>query len=380
VKKVILVGSAHPFRGGLAVYNERLIREFQKQGYQAEIYTFNLQYPGFLFPGKTQFSDSPLPKDLKITRLVNSINPLNWIKIGNRIRKEAPDILIFKFWLPFMGPCFGTIARIAKRNKKTKVACILDNVIPHESRPGDKQLTSYFVKQIDAFIAMSDSVMDDLAIFDKVKPRKLSPHPLFDNFGPAISKQEACARLNIPEEIDYILFFGFIRDYKGLDLLLKAMSDSRLKGRNIKLIVAGEFYSDSAPYLQMIEELGIKEQVILRTDFIADEKVVNYFCAASLVVQPYKHATQSGVTQIAYHFEKPMIVTNVGGLPELVPDGKVGFVVPVDPQAIAEAILKFYDQGIEQFFTNGIRMEKQKFTWDKMVKSIEEVISESSAE
>ncbi len=375
-----MVGSAHPFRGGLAVFNERLITEFQNLGYQAEIYTFTIQYPGFLFPGKTQFSDSPAPKNLKISRLVNSINPLNWIKIGNRIRKEKPDILIFKFWLPFMGPCFGTIARIAKRNKKTKVACILDNVIPHENRPGDKQLTAYFLKPIDAFIAMSDSVMHDLAIFNQSKPRKLSPHPLFDNFGPAIPQKEAYARLGISEDFNYLLFFGFIRDYKGLDLILKAFSDSRIKGRNLKLIVAGEFYADPKPYLQMIDELGIKDQVILKTDFIPDEKVANYFCAADLVVQPYKHATQSGVTQIAYHFEKPMIVTNVGGLPELVPDGKVGFVVPVDPQAIADAIVKFYDGNFQQIFINGTRIEKQKFTWDKMVKSLEEVISDSSAQ
>ncbi|HET6244843.1 MAG: glycosyltransferase [Bacteroidetes bacterium] len=379
MKKVILVGSAHPFRGGLAVFNERLIREFQNLGYKAEIYTFTIQYPGFLFPGKTQFSDSPSPDDLKISRLVNSVNPLNWIKIGNRIRKEKPEILIFKFWLPFMGPCFGTIARIAKRNNKTKIACILDNVIPHESRPGDKQLTAYFLKPVDAFIAMSDSVLKDLDFFDKAKPRKISPHPLFDNFGAAISKNEACARLGISDEYNYLLFFGFIRDYKGLDLLLNAFSDSRMKDKKLKLIVAGEFYSDKTPYLQLIEELGIKNQVILKTDFIPDEKVVDYFCASDLVVQPYKHATQSGVTQIAYHFEKPMIVTNVGGLPELVPDGKVGFVVPVDPRAISDAIIQFFDGDYQQKFSHGIQVEKQKFTWDKMVRNIEAVISEISS-
>jgi D-inositol-3-phosphate glycosyltransferase len=373
VKKVILVGSAHPFRGGLAVFNERLIREFQKEGYETEILTFTLQYPGFLFPGKTQYSDSPAPEGIQIKRMVNSINPISWLKAGKYIKSQAPDILIFKFWLPFMGPCFGTIARLAKSNK-TKVVCILDNVIPHEKRAGDGLLTKYFLKPVDAFIAMSDSVLKDLGVFNQRKPRKLSPHPLFDNFGEAISKKEACKRLGISPEGEYLLFFGFIRDYKGLDLLLKAFADEKISHLGLKLIVAGEFYSSPEPYLQLIKDLNLEEKIILKTDFIPDEEVVNYFCAASLVVQPYKNATQSGVTQIAYHFEKPMVVTNVGGLPELVPNGKVGFVTKTDPGAIAEAILHFYIQNLESVFVNGIKMEKQKYTWGKMVKSIEEVV------
>jgi D-inositol-3-phosphate glycosyltransferase len=218
---------------------------------------------------------------------------------------------------------------------------------------------------------MSDSVLKDLATFNKTKPRRLSPHPLFDNFGAIINKEQACENLQISTQCNYVLFFGFIREYKGLDLLLKAFSDSRLKPYNLKLIIAGEFYSDAGSYHKLIEDLGIKDQLLLKTDFIKDEEVVNYFCASDLVVQPYKHATQSGVTQIAYHFEVPMIVTKVGGLPELVPDGEVGFCVEPNAEAIADAIFSFFNQNLKRNFINGIRFEKPKYAWSKMVDAIE---------
>lgn len=371
--KVVILGSAHPLRGGLASYNERLAREFMRQGHSVQIYTFSLQYPEFLFPGKSQYSDQPAPDDLYIHVKVNSINPFNWLKVGKEIAALNADLLIVKFWLPFMGPCLGTIARRVKKNKKTKVISILDNVIPHEKRMGDMSLIRYFVNSVDGFIAMSDSVLNDLNRFDTAKPRAFSPHPLFDNFGEAVNKVEAYEKLGLELSTEYLLFFGFIRDYKGLDLLLQAMADERIKQLNVKLIVAGEFYTDAKPYWDLITNLGIADKLILKTDFVSDDQVKYYFCAADMVVQPYKHATQSGVTQICYHFDRPMLVTNVGGLSEIVPNGKVGYVVEPEPKAIADAIVDFYSNHRELLYRDNIRIEKKKYAWSEMLKKIGEV-------
>ncbi len=372
--KVIILGSAHPLRGGLASYNERLAREFIRQGHSVQIYTFSLQYPEFLFPGTSQYSDAPAPDDLYIHVKVNSVNPLNWYTVGKEIAKLNADLLIVKFWLPFMSPCLGTIARLVKKNGKTKVISILDNIIPHEKRIGDFALAKYFVNSVDGFIAMSDSVLQDLSKFNADKPRLFSPHPLFDNFGEAINKVEAYEKLGLPINEEYILFFGFIRDYKGLDLLLQAMADERVRNLNVKLIVAGEFYTDSKPYAEMIDQLGLRDKLILRTDFIPDNEVRNYFCAADMVVQPYKHATQSGVTQICYHFDRPMLVTNVGGLPEIVPHGKVGYVVEPNPTAIADALVDFYGKHLEFKMRDNIKLEKKKYAWSEMLNKIFEVM------
>ena len=371
--KIVLLGTAWPYRGGLASFNERLIKEFSKEGHDAEIFTFTLQYPSVLFPGKTQYSVSPAPDNIKITRKVNSINPLNWRRIGNEIKNIAPDILIIKYWMPFMAPCFGTIAGIVKRNKKTKIVFIADNIIPHEQKFYDRSFTRYFIKNIDNFVVMSDSVLKDLAQFNRSKLRAKNPHPLFDNFGEKISKEAACLKLGLDQNKKYILFFGFIRAYKGLDLLLNAFSDVRLQELGIELIIAGEYYEDAQPYIQKIRDLKLENSIHSYAQFIADEDVKNYFCAADLVVQPYKHATQSGVTQIAYQFEVPMLVTNVGGLSELVPDQKVGYVVDVDSTKIAEAIFDFYTANRRDFFISNILEEKKRFGWDRMVKTILDV-------
>jgi D-inositol-3-phosphate glycosyltransferase len=369
-QKIILVGSAHPLRGGLATFNERLIREYLNRGNDASIFTFSLQYPGFLFPGKTQYSSDPAPADLAISICVNSVNPLNWIRVGNKLRKLEPDLLIIKFWIPFMAPCLGTIARIARKNRKTKVISIIDNIIPHERKPGDKLLARYWVNSCDGMIAMSKSVMEDLRSFTTLKPVIFSPHPLYDNFGKALSKEVAKEKLHLDIQSKYILFFGFIRDYKGLDLLIKAFADDRVRRQNIKLLVAGEFYTDSKPYQELIQNNNLQDSVIMVNDFIPDSEVVNYFCAADVVVQPYKTATQSGVTQIAYHFDRPMIVTDVGGLSELIPDGIVGYVVTPDPAQIAGAIVRYYDEKKEQEFSSNVAVEKKKYSWEKMLEAI----------
>ena len=376
--KVIIIGPGHPLRGGLATFNQRLAKEFIEQGNECSIYSFSLQYPSFLFPGKTQFSDEPAPENLKIHSVINSINPLNWIKIGNLLKKEKPDIIIVRFWVPLMGPALGTILRRVRKNMvrqahRTKIICIADNIIPHEKRMGDRSFTKYFLKSCDAFITMSEKVMDDLRLFQKNKPAKLVAHPLYDNFGEIISKDEARSHLGLPLNENIILFFGFIRKYKGLDLLFEAISllkNLKPGTLNFKLLIAGEYYENEKSYKAQIEKLDIKDQLILRTDFIPDSEVKYFLCAADALIQPYRNATQSGVTPLAYHFEKPMIVTNVGGLPSLVPDGKVGLVVEPNPAAIADGILKFYQLG-EQFFIPHLRSEKQKYSWANLVKAIE---------
>lgn len=369
---IVIIGTTHPYRGGLAAYNERLAQGLQQAGHQVMIQTFSLQYPNFLFPGKTQFSEEPAPEDLNITQSINSVNPFNWIAVGKSIKRARPDLVIIKYWLPFMGPCFGTILRQIKRNKHTKVICILDNVIPHESRPGDTPFTRYFIKPIDGFIAMSQKVLDDINEFDQHKPKLLTPHPLFDGFGDRLPRKLALDKLGLEQEFKYILFFGFVRKYKGLDLLIEAFNDARFKDEKIKLIIAGEYYADKAYYADLIRKYRLSEKIVEFQKFITDSEVSNYFSASDLVVQPYKAATQSGVTQIAYHFNKAMIVTDVGGLAEICPDGKVGYVVQANPTAIADAILKYFNETDKEQMQKHILEEKKKYSWDILIeKSME---------
>lgn len=364
--KVIIIGPAHPLRGGLASFDERLARQFQFDGFNTTIFTYSLQYPNFLFPGTTQYSSEPKPTDISIKVCINSINPFNWIKIGLELKMLKPKIIVVRYWLPFMGPCLGTILRIAKKNNYTKVVCIADNIIPHEKRIGDTRFTRYFTKSIDGFVTMSKKVLEDLKKFSN-KPAQQIQHPLYDNFGEIISKQEARTYLNLNQDDHIILFFGFIRKYKGLDILFESIK--YLNSSNIKLLVAGEFYEDRKQYDELIEEYGIKDSLILRTDFIQDSEVKYYLCAADFVIQPYRNATQSGVTPLAYHFEKPMLVTNVGGLPDLVPDGKVGLIAEPNAAAIADKIRELYTLG-ESHFLPSLKEEKKKYSWEILTNKI----------
>ncbi|MBR1550075.1 MAG: glycosyltransferase [Bacteroidales bacterium] len=373
--KVIILGTAWPYRGGLAAFNERLARQYQAEGHEVEIVTFTLQYPSFLFPGQTQYSDEPAPKGLKIVRKLNAINPFSWIATGLYIRRQRPDLVITKFWLPFMAPALGTANRVAKRKGLRRIS-ILDNLVPHEKRIGDKMFAKYFVRSVDGMVAMSRSVLADVDLFDPrgKKARTFCPHPLYDHYGVSLSREEALDLIGLRANQRYVLFFGFIRDYKGLDLLLDAMADERMEKLGVKLIVAGEFYGDPKPYQEQISRLDIGDRVAMHTEFIPDHEVNRYFCAADLVVQPYKTATQSGVTQIAFYFEKPMVVTNVGGLPEIVPEGKAGFVVEPQAEQIADAIVRYFDEGWEARLTEGVRQEKQKYLWTKMTEAIRKLM------
>ncbi len=370
--RIVILGTSWPYRGGgIATYNERLARQFMAEGHEVEILTFTLQYPDFLFPGKTQYTDEPAPADLKITRVMNSVNPFSWWKTARLLRRIKPDVMVVKFWIPLMAPCLGTIARLARR-QGIRVVSILDNVIPHEPHFWDKWLIRYFVRSIDHFVAMSDSVKRDCERFlpRTTKARvMLCPHPLYDNFGQPVPQAEAQQQLGLNPDYRYLLFFGFIRDYKGLDLLMHAFADPRLRHYRVKLIVAGEFYNNAEQYAQLEKQLGLEDEIVWHTQFIPNDQVRIYFSAADLIVQPYKTATQSGVTQVAYHFSKPMLVTNVGGLAEIVPHGKVGYVTPVDAKAVADALVDFCSDDNKLRFAQNIETEKKKYAWSRMTEA-----------
>lgn len=363
--KITIVGPAWPYRGGIAAFSERLAHQFVAEGHEVRLYTFTLQYPGFLFPGTTQYSEAPAPEGLVIERRLSSVNPFTWLSLGRRIRREHPDLLILAYWMPFMAPCMGTVARLSG----VHTVALCHNLIPHEPRPGDMMLTRWLLHSVQGVAALSQSVCDDAHRFCPELPTVASPHPLYDNFGSAVDREEACRHLDLDPQCRYLLFFGLIRDYKGLDWLLDAYQKADLQ--DYRLIVAGEFYSHQEKYLAQARELGVYDRIEWHTRFVPDPEVRYYFSAADLVVQPYKSATQSGVSQIAYHFEKPMLVTRVGGLAEIVPDGRVGYAVEPDVDAIASALVNF--AGLpdpETHFAEGIQQEKQKYSWSTMSAAI----------
>lgn len=364
VNKLVIIGPAWPLRGGLSAFDEKLAKQFTENGIQTRIDTFSLQYPSILFPGKSQYTTDTKPNNVNIEVCINSINPFNWIKNGFKLYSEKPDLIIVRFWIPFLAPCLGTILKIAKLNKHTKVISIIDNMIPHEKRMGDRLLTKYFVKTVDGFIAMSEKVKNDIKTFSH-KHVSISPHPIFNHFGDPITKMEARTRLGLPQQNKIILFFGYIRKYKGLDLLIQTMADVAIKKLGIQLMVVGEFYEDASGYHDLVNALGLQDQIKFYSNYIPDGEVKNYVCSADFIIQPYKNATQSGVTPLAYHFEKPMLVTNVGGLADTVPNLKTGIVVEPTKEAIAKGIETLYEMGENHFIPNIIE-EKKKYSWSQM--------------
>ncbi|CAN5210059.1 glycosyltransferase family 4 protein [soil metagenome] len=368
----MILGPAWPLRGGLATFDELLCRSLNTAGHECRIISFSLQYPGFLFPGTTQFDETgKSPEGIVIETKINSVNPFNWISVGNYIKKEKPDFILIRYWLPFMGPALGTIARRTKKNGKTKIIAIVDNAIPHEKRPGDKMFSSYFLKSCDGFLTMSQKVLTDLEQFTKSDIKLFTEHPLYTSFGEVQEKAKAREYLQLEEKGKYLLFFGLIRRYKGLDLLLEAMNDVRVKDMKVKLIVAGEYYEDRTYYDEIIAKYELKNRVELHTKFIPNEEVKWYFSACDLVAQTYHTATQSGVTKIALQFDKPSLVTNVGGLGEIILDGKSGYVVEPNAKAIADSVVDYYENNREESFVKATIAEKKKYGWNVMVDSVE---------
>lgn len=403
--KIVLISPAHPLRGGIAASSERLALAFQEAGHEVVIYSFAFQYPGFLFPGKTQYADGPAPEGLHIKTLLHSLNPFNWWRTGRALAREKPDRIVVRFWLPLMGPCLGSVLRVARWGlpQNVRVTSLVDNIVPHEKRPGDRLFARYFVRACDDFVVMSRSVGEEIktflpnttipsptlarltqwfqnpktkiqaqsiqSVFQIRNPKseiRFAPHPIYDIYGPLQPKAEARQQLSLPADAPTVLFFGFIRAYKGLDLLLEALADTP----GVHALVAGECYEPWEPYQVLIERLGLAERVHLHTDYIPNEAVGAFFGAADLVVQPYKTATQSGISQIAFHYEKPMVVTSVGGLPEIVADGVSGYVVPPKAQAIAEAIRDYFKNRREGALSEGVKREKMRFSWENLVKTL----------
>ena len=367
--KIFIIGPAFPLRGGPAQFNENLCLELNKEGHDAQIISYKLQYPNFLFPGSSQFEKSgSAPLGIKIHTILNTINPFNWLMVARFIRKQKPDFILFRYWLPFFGPCLGTIGKLVKSH--TKVLALTDNIIPHEKRIGDHVFTKYFVKNCDGFIAMSKVVLNDLSIFTQNLNKAYSPHPMYENYGDAISIDLARKKLNLNPHDKIILFFGLIRHYKGLDILLEALAAPEIKNQGIKLLIAGEFYDDKNFYLQLIKKLNLQDCVIVHDKFIPNDEVRDYFCASNLVAQTYRNATNSGVTMVGYFYEKPMLVTNVGGLSEIVPNEVCGYVVENNCALISEKVVDFFANNRENEFVKNVKIEKKKYEWTEFINSL----------
>ena len=375
--KIVIIGTAYPLRGGIAHYIALLASALKKR-HVVEIITFKRQYPSFLFPGKTQEETDSAQHGESAPQLVDSLNPLNWVAVARKIRSLKPDLLIFKYWLPFFGPCFGTIAKLAKRGTQTKALIICDNVIPHERRPGDIVFTRYFFSQADYFIVQSGAVEHELTGFWPRAQYRRAAHPVYNMFGTPLPKADA--RTAISEASQHLLlFFGYVRAYKGLNILLEAMASVTAR-LDVHLLVVGEFYDDEKKYRALISKLNLEGHVTIHSEYVPNDLVGKYFSASDAIVLPYLSATQSGIAQIAYNFDKPVIATDVGGLSEVVLDGQTGFVVPPNnPMALADAIVKFYDEHREQDFVSRVVQEKRKYSWDTMVSAIEDLAGASAA-
>jgi glycosyltransferase involved in cell wall biosynthesis len=367
--KIVIVGTAYPLRGAMAQLNAILGWHLSKQ-HTVEVVSFKRQYPKFLFPGKTQIDPSKPLFQLFTTPLIDSINPITWLKAARYIRSRGPDLVIFRYWLPFFAPCFAIISLLVRRGKRTKVLFICDNVVPHERRFGDAPLTRFAFRFVDYFIVQSKPVESDLKKIIPNANYAFVSHPIYNVFGSALSKAEARRRLGLADE-RIILFFGFVRRYKGLHLLLEAMPEI-IRQMSLKLLIVGEFYDDEEAYRKEILKLGLGDHVMICSNYIPNEEVALYFSACDVVVLPYISATQSGIVQIAYHFDKPVIVTDVGGLAEVVVDNKTGFIVPPSDQVrLSESIVRFYKEEKEAPFIKNVEQEKSKYSWDHMVEAIE---------
>jgi len=374
--KIIILSTAHPLRGGIAHFIGLLYKELVKSS-NVKVITFKRQYPAILFPGKSQVESGETSEQIPTEILVDSINPFNWIVAAQKIKKEKPDLLIFKYWMPFFAPCFGTISRLVKRNNITKVLTICDNVIPHEKKPGDIILTKYFFNVVDYFVVLSEKVRNDLLTLKPGSQYRFLPHPVYSNFGEAVNKNDARKHLNI-SDVKIILFFGFIRDYKGLDILLNALALLK-NDLNVKLLIAGEYYSNEDKYLKIINDLGIKENILFFTEFIPTSEVKYYFSASDCVILPYRDATQSGIVQIATNFSKPVIAANVGGISEVIENGKTGYIVEKEnPEALAAAIRKFYTESREREFVENIAVEVKKYSWENFVNGIYDLVNKQN--
>jgi D-inositol-3-phosphate glycosyltransferase len=376
-RKITLLGPVYPYRGGIAQFLEIIYRGLAQRGHDVDAVTFSRQYPELLFPGKTQYETEAVAPPFAAPRLLDTVNPLTWMRTARHIARSGPDAVLYKYWMPFFAPAFGTVARRLRWRGIRSIA-IVDNALPHERRPGDLALSRYFLSACHGLVVMSDAVQQDLERLGVAVPVRRVEHPLYEQFGAPMPQEEARRWLGIPAEAPVLLFFGFIRRYKGLQVLLEALPQVLARLPGARLVVAGEFYDDEAPYRDLIRRHALTDRVLLHTDYIPNDAVARYFSAADVVVQPYLSATQSGVAKVAFQFDQPLIVTDVGGLPEVVPDGEAGLVVPPgDPAALADAVVRFFAEGLRPRLVAGVRREKQHYSWDRLYEAIEALIQSS---
>ena len=373
-RRIALVGPAAPFRGGIAQFTDTVAEGLRRRDWSVYMATFRRQYPKMLFPGTSQF-DAGRPVAPDTHRLIDSIGPATWIAAARKIAEQRPAAALFQYWTPFFAPAYGVMARrLAAQG--VRVAAIVHNVYPHERRHGlVSPLAGYFLKQCGGLLALSDLVAADLQALGVDAPVHRAPHPVYGHFGDPIPRGEARRRLRIPEDAEVLLFFGFVRAYKGLRTLLRALPRVLARRPAARLVIAGEFYEDERAYRDLIASLGLGDAVLVRGEYIPESEVGLYFSAANLVTQPYDSATQSGVVQTAWHFERPVVTTDVGGLAEAVADGVSGYVTPPgDPEALADAIIRYFEEGREAAFAEGARRERERFSWGRLLDSLENML------
>lgn len=365
--KIAYLSTFYPFRGGISQFNALLYRTFQRE-HQVHAYTFKRQYPDILFPGQTQYVTETDNADvIDAERVLDTINPLSYFTTASKIKSFAPDLMLMKFWMPFFAPSLGLVSGKVRKNG-TKTIAILDNVIPHERKPGDMALIRYYLKRVDGFVVMSKIVEKDLL---SIKPNAkyiLKPHPIYEHFGSSINKFEARQKLSIPSDKKVLLFFGFIRDYKGLDVLIQSLA---VLPSDYHLVVAGEVYGNFEKYEQIISDKKLNDRVTLHVRYIDDNEVSTFFSAADVCVLPYKSATQSGIVQIAFNFNMPIIATDVGGLSEMVSHEKTGIIVPYcTPEAISQAVVGYFESGKDKMMQTNIALSRDEYTWNGFANAV----------
>lgn len=364
--KIAYLSTFYPFRGGIAQFNASLFRLFEKE-HSIKAFTFRRQYPNILFPGKTQMvQEGDIADPISAEAVLDTINPFTYVTAGNKIKSFAPNLLLTKFWMPFFAPSLGWVAKKIKKN--TVNIAVLDNVIPHEKRIGDISLIKFFLNQYDGFIVMSKSVEKDLLQLKPYAKYRYCPHPLYSHFGQKLPRNVALEKLGLPNEKKILLFFGFIRGYKGLDILIEAM---KYLPDDYLCVVAGESYGDFTKYQKVIDSNSVGNKIKLFVRYINDKEVPLFFSAADVCVQPYKSATQSGIAGIAFHFDLPLIATDVGGLKEIITPYNTGMIVEKpEPKQIADAIKKYFQKGLKEEFSRNIEKFKNISSWDNFAGSI----------
>ena len=372
LEKIVMIGPVYPYKGGISHYTGMMYRELAKK-YDVTMISFKMQYPKFLFKKeqKDYTNDSFAVENTQF--LLNTANPFNIISVANKIKKMKPDMVLIPWWHPYFAPCFRILEFCLKRT--TKILFVCHNVFPHERFPMDRQLSQMVLKRGDAFVVQSQMDEQDLLMVKKKAVHKLTPHPTYNAFKmQGMTKEQARKILDISENEKVMLFFGFVREYKGLKHIINAMPAIISEIGNIKLLIVGDFGSDREQYMRLIEENDVKDHIEIVEGYIPDKEVEKYFAACDLVTLPYESATQSGIVQIAYGFDKPVIVTNVGGLPDVVTDGKTGYVVePQNANELADAVIKYYSENKEEEFSKNVQAEAYKYSWDRMVEVIEKL-------